>query len=107
MKESKFIKLYTNSIEILQDIPKQANNLLLVLISDYLDFNNKINLNAAIKRNIAKKLNTSESVIRQQISNLTKKKVLLRFDTGLYILNPQIMLKGDYKTVQEIIKDIK
>jgi len=107
MKEPKFIKLYTNSIEILQDIPKQANNLLLVLISDYLDFNNKINLNAAIKRNIAKKLNTNESVIRQQISNLSKKKVLIRKDTGLYILNPQIMLKGDYKTVQEIIKDIK
>jgi len=107
MKESKFIKLYTDNLEILQDISKQANNLLLVLISDYLDFNNKINLNAAIKRNIAKKLNTNESVIRQQISNLTKKQVLLRFDTGLYILNPKIFLKGDYKTVQEIIKDIK
>lgn len=107
MKEPKFIKLYTDNLEILQDISKQANNLLLVLISDYLDFNNKINLNAAIKRNIAKKLNTSESVIRQQISNLTKKKVILRADTGLYILNPKIFLKGDYKTVQEIIKDLK
>jgi len=100
-QEPNFIKLYLQDICKLNDIPKTGSKLLNELLK-YTSYNNKILLPSAIKKEIAKKLDTTVGTLDNALSKLTKKEILRREGTGVYILNPFFFGKGKWKDIKKI-----
>jgi hypothetical protein len=99
--EPNFIKLYLQDICKLNDLPKTSSKLLNELLK-YSNYENLILLPAGIKKEIAKKLDTTVATLDNALSKLTKKEVLKREGTGMYRLNPFLFGKGSWANVSEI-----
>ncbi len=100
-REPDFIKLYIKDICKLNDIPKTPHRLLNELLK-YTSYENKILLPSAIKKEIASKLNTSVQVVDNSLSKLTKKEILKRVGTGVYMLNPFFFGKGKWTDIKKV-----
>jgi len=100
-QEPNFIKLYLQDICKLNDIPKTGSKLLNELLK-YTSYDNKILLPSAIKKEIAKKLDTTVGTLDNALSKLTKKEILRREGTGVYILNPFFFGKGKWTDIKKI-----
>jgi len=100
-QEPSFIKLYLQDICKLNDIPKTGSKLLNELLK-YTSYDNSILLPSAIKKDIAKRLNTSVGVLDNALSKLTKKGILKRKGTGVYVLNPFFFGKGKWTDIKKI-----
>jgi hypothetical protein len=85
----------------LNDLPKTSSKLLNELLK-YSNYENLILLPAGIKKEIAKKLDTTVATLDNALSKLTKKEVLKREGTGMYRLNPFLFGKGSWANVSEI-----
>jgi len=100
-QEPNFIRLYLQDICKLNDIPKTGSKLLNELLK-YTSYDNKILLPSAIKKEIAKKLDTTVGTLDNALSKLTKKEILRREGTGVYILNPFFFRKGKWTDIKKI-----
>lgn len=100
-KEPEFVKLYLNDVLYLSDLPKGLNSILYAFIKR-MHYGNELVLNAALKRAIAKELKLSVSSINNAISKFVKGKLLIRIDTGMYLVNPQLFGKGEWKDIAKI-----
>lgn len=99
--EPNFIKLYLQDILYLNDLPKTSNGVLYLLLKK-MNYENKVEITAGGKREMAKMLNIQENTVKQTIYNFQKKNILKKVDTGLYLLNPFYFGKGEWKDIQKI-----
>ena len=105
--EPAYVKTYLCDLDIIFALPKGVIRLLYRLF-DNVQFNkNTIDLNAAIKRLIAKDLGIKFESIDNALVKLCKANILLRIDTGSYLLNPYYFAKGDWKNVVEMRKTVE
>ena len=99
--EPDYIKLYLADIGMLNGLPGAANPVLNELLK-LMDYKNRIILNASIKREIAKDLDISVKTIDNALGLLLKQNVLIRKDIGLFLGNPHLFGKGEWKNIREL-----
>lgn len=99
--EPNYIKVYLDTILYLKDLPKGLNGILYAFLKR-MSYGNQLVVNAALKRQIAKELVLSLSSINNAISKFVKGELLIREDTGLYLVNPHLFGKGDWKDIAKI-----
>lgn len=100
-KEPNYVKLYLDDILYLSDLPKGYNSILYAFIKR-MGYGNQLVLNAALKRMIAEEIGLSVSSINNALSKFVKGKLLKRIDTGIYLVNPQLFGKGEWKDISKI-----
>lgn len=99
--EPDYVKLYLADIGMLSGLPGATNPILHELLK-LMDYKNRIVLNASVKREIAKELNISVKTIDNALGALLKQNVLIRKDIGLFLGNPQLFGKGEWKNIREL-----
>jgi hypothetical protein len=104
-KEPPYIKLYIDDVIRLYGLPKGESKILFELVKR-MNYQGEIVINAAVKRDIAKKLELGgakpEQVISNSMAKLVKNDILCRKDTGVYITNPHVFAKGDWADIQDL-----
>jgi len=100
-KEPDFIKLYLDDIAMLNNVPKRANGVLYELLA-MMDYKNRIVLNSAIKQEIAEDLKIAVKTIDNTLNLLLKEGILIRRGTGLFIGNPNLFGKGEWKDIRSL-----
>lgn len=99
--EPNYVKLYLDNILYLSDLPKGLNSVLAALLKR-MSYGNQLVINAALKRQIAEEIGLSVSSINNAITKFVKGKLLERIDTGLYLVNPHLFGKGEWKNIAKI-----
>ena len=100
-REPDFVKLYLKDILYLNDLPKTSNGILFQLLT-VMDYDNKIQITAGFKRQIAKDLGIGENTVKQAIFNFQKKNIISKVDTGMYIVNPFYFGRGEWKNIKRL-----
>jgi hypothetical protein len=100
-REPDFIKLYFDEITRIYDLPK-TNSRVLVSLLRYVNYENKIYLNGALIKELSKELDMKVQSFRNALSKLSKSEVLYRLDTGVYLINPNIMAKGKWSDIEKL-----
>jgi len=100
-KEPNYVKVYLEDILYLSDLPKGYNSVLWAFIKR-MGYGNQLVLNAALKRMIAEEVNLSVSSVNNALTKFVKGNLLSRIDTGIYLVNPQLFGKGEWKDISKI-----
>ena len=105
-KEEDYVKLYIKHINYLNQIPEGLDTIIYALLKR-INYSNQIVINSAIKRQIAQEVGKSFNTVNQYITKLVKHDILIRIDTGVYVLNPIIYGKGQWKDILELRKELE
>ena len=101
-REPDFVKLYIDTILIVNGLPNGLKSTLNVLLK-HMTYSNIIILNAFIKKQIAKELNYKNvQSLNNNISKLTEGNILIRKGSGTYQVNPFLFGKGKWEDVKNI-----
>lgn len=103
--EPNFIKVYLQDILFLSGIPTGISAVLYGLLR-YMDYDNRVFVNTAMKVIIAEENGLKFRTVNQAITTLTNNDVLIRKGRGLYVVNPHLIAKGDWKSIREIRREI-
>jgi len=110
--EPDFVKVYLKDLLYLFGLPKYHAGVLYWLMQNC-NYSNKdyglcVVLNAALKKNIMSDLSIkSIGTIDNILSELTKRNVIERVDTGIYRLNPYLFGRGDWRDILEIRLNVR
>ncbi|MCL5271972.1 MAG: replication/maintenance protein RepL [Gammaproteobacteria bacterium] len=98
--EPPYIKVYLKDISMLNDLGKHDNAILheIFKISQY--NTNLVTLNKYYREQICKALDTTDATVRNAISKLSKKELLLKKGTGVYMLNPTLFGHGTWENIK-------
>jgi hypothetical protein len=105
-KEENYIKIYIKHINYLNNLPNGLDPLIYALIKR-VGYNNQIIINSSVKRQIADDIDKSFNTINQYITKLVKYKIILRKDTGIYVLNPVFYGKGSWTDIVELRESLE
>lgn len=105
-REPDYIKLYIDGILLLTDLPKGMNDALQHLLRG-MSYQNIIVLNSGIKRMIAADLGITTGRLNNIISQLSKKEIMKRIETGVYRLNPKIFGRGKWQDIKKIRMEVE
>jgi hypothetical protein len=100
-KEPDYVKLYLSDIELLNNLPKWTDRILHELLR-MMNYKNQIVLNSSIKKEIAAEFKIHIKTIDNALVMLVKQGVLIRKDKGLYLGNPLLFGKGEWKDIREL-----
>lgn len=102
--EPNFIKLYLNTILATNDLNMVLTPLLLEILNICTYANNTdgqiFHFTKYEKEKIAKKLNTTENYLKQQILKLQKAGIVKNIARGVYAVNPFYFGKGEWKDIK-------
>ena len=110
-REPDHVKLYVSAWCAFKNINNVSTKLLVNLLPymKYADEGQKIYLNAELKRDISKKIGWKEKSaltrFSSEISKLVKAGVLFRHGASTFVVNPQLVGKGSWKSIQELIAE--
>lgn len=105
-REPDYIKLYIDGILLLTDLPKGLNDALQHLLQG-MNYKNIVVLNAGIKRIIASDLGITTGRLNNIISQLAKKEIMQRIETGVYRFNPNIFGRGKWEDIKKIRMEVE
>lgn len=100
-KEPDFVKLYLDDVMKLNDIPAKKTDVLYLLLKK-MNYDNEITVVASHKRDIAKQLSCSVISIDKTLGLLVDKNILIRKDRGVFLANPNIFGKGNWKDIEQL-----
>ena len=100
-REPDYIKLYISGILLYADCPAWQNKVLHALLKR-INFQNEISLPAGYKKEIMRELNISSSSLSNAISRFVKAKLLIRKDIGVYLANPHLFGRGEWKNIRKL-----
>jgi hypothetical protein len=100
-KEEDYVKIYIKHINYLNNLPNGLDSIIYALLKR-INYQNQIVINSAIKRQIAEELNKKFNTINQSITKLVKYNILIRIDTGIYLLNPIFYGKGSWREILDL-----
>lgn len=96
--EPNYIKLYLADILYLNDMPTGLNSILLALLKR-MTYQNDIVINSSVKRLIAQDVGKAFNTVHQAITQFVKGQILIRKDVGMYVFNPHLFGKGEWKDI--------
>lgn len=101
-KEPPFVKMYINDIAMWQGLSSGEASIL-HHISSSVDYDGVVSLAKYHKDKIKDSLNVSDGFIRNTLSKLVSKNILLKTEkySGVYKLNPYWFGRGDWKDIIE------
>lgn len=106
-EKEKFVMFYLNAMSGLFDIASKSELRIVAEIWQIAEWDtNKVVLIKHVKQEIASKLDFSYQTVQNAISNLSKKKILIRKATGLYYLNPEYFFMGSELAKADAVKII-
>lgn len=100
-KEPDFVKLYLDDVMKLNDIPAKKTDVLYLLLKK-MNYDNEITVVASHKREIAKQLSCSKISVEKTLGLLVEKGILIRKDRGVFLANPNIFGKGNWKDIEQL-----
>lgn len=100
-KEPDFVKLYLEDVARLNNVPSWADSILYQLLR-LMNYRNEIVLNATVKKRIGDELEVSMKTINNALGLLVKKQILFRDGVGVYVGNPMLFGKGEWKDIREL-----
>lgn len=103
--EPPYVKMYLDTLLYLKDLPKSHNPVLLGILQrlPWANANEQyIAINAGLKRQMAEQLSCSVSRINNAITDFVKGELLTRVDTGLYMVNPHLFGRGEWKDIKRL-----
>ena len=100
-KEPDYVKLYLSDIQMLNNLPKWTDRILHELLR-MMNYRNQIVLNSSIKKEIAAEFKIHIKTIDNALVMLVKQNILIRKDKGLYLGNPLLFGKGEWKDIREL-----
>lgn len=101
-EEPNYIKIYLEDISYLYSVPKGSSDLIYELFNYTTYGTNEIIINSFVKQKISKKINTTIPTINNNLTKLVQKGILNRPGSGVFILNPYLFGKGDWKSVKNM-----
>lgn len=105
-REPDYIKLYIDGILLLTNLPKGLNDALQHLLRG-MNYQNIIVLNSGIKRMISKDLDITTGRLNNIITQLVKKEIMMRIETGVYRFNPKIFGRGKWQDIKKIRMEVE
>lgn len=99
-REPPFVKLYIDDISDINNLQHSCSQLLLELIKR-VNYSGVISISAGDKKLIVKSLGVKPQTFANNISQLIKKDILFRIDTGMYQLNPFYFARGAWYEVNK------
>lgn len=108
-KEPDYIKLYLDDIMFIADISGWISKVMYKLIKSvsYADKGQYVIVNAGYKRIIADELGMKPQSVTNAINQLAKKKILIKKENGVFLLNPQFFGKGEWKDISKIRYEVE
>lgn len=108
-KEPDYIKLYIDDIMCIAEISGWISKILYKLIKSvsYADKGQYVIINAGYKRIIADELDIKPQTVTNAINELSKKKILIKKENGVFLLNPQFFGKGEWKDISKIRYEVE
>jgi hypothetical protein len=100
-KEPDFIKLYTDDILRLKDVPKGMNGVILSLLKR-MNYQNEVYIISHVKKQIAEELDIKEVTIRKALDTFVKKEILIRKDRAVYMFNPKLFGRGSWEDIRKL-----
>jgi hypothetical protein len=103
-QEPPYVKMYVDTILYLKKLPKVYNPILFCILKrlPWANEDQRIPINAALKRDMAKTLKCSVSKINNALTELVKSNVLKREDIGYYSVNPNLFGRGEWKDISRL-----
>ena len=99
-KEPPFLKMYLDDIEILHRLPKNSGDVLYELLVN-MNYQGEIAINSLMKQRICEKLAIKNArSINNFLTQMVKKDVLQRIGRGVYVVNPYLVAKGEWKDIK-------
>lgn len=96
--EPPYVKLYLDDIAKLYGLPKAGGDLLHCLLRK-MDYEGIITLVSSSKKRMAEEIGVKAQTIDNNIQSLLKADILRRAGRGEFMFNPNIVAKGDWKTI--------
>lgn len=108
-KEPDYIKIYLDNIMFITEIPGWVSRIMYELIKtvSYANKGQFIIVNAGYKRILAENLGIKPQSVTNAINDLVKKEILIRKESGVFLLNPQYFGKGEWKDIAKIRYEIE
>lgn len=100
-KERPYVKTYLDDMLYLNGVSPSLR-VVLDLFTKYMDYDNILNISAGMKKSISKQGGCSIHTVNKALWLFTKARIMFRQDTGVYLLNPYLFSKGDWKDILEI-----
>jgi hypothetical protein len=100
-KEPQYVKLYLADIMKLNDLPKSTEKVMNCLLRS-MSYNNIIPAYAPIKRMICSELNIKMVTLNMAIDHLYKAGILIRIERGIYMADPNLFGKGEWKNIKNL-----
>lgn len=99
--EPSFVKMYIDDLALMNGLGKNGNDVLREVVR-YMDYEGEIVLTPDRKNKIADKYNINVRTVRNQLSILVKKEILVHKDYLTFVANPNLFAKGDWKRVNKL-----
>lgn len=100
-KEPDFVKLYVQDIVRLKALPNSSAMVLNLLLKS-MSYKNIIPAYAPIKRMICAELGIGMDSLNKAIDNLYKAGILIRIERGIYMADPNLFGKGEWKNINNL-----
>lgn len=100
--EPAYVKLYLENITKVTDLKRGSIDVLIKLI-ELVEYNtNKVVLTPTHRKIIAKSLNIETGSLSNSLTDLKKSGILQDVDKGIFLLNPNILAKGEWSKIKHI-----
>ncbi|MDY0194309.1 MAG: replication/maintenance protein RepL [Aliarcobacter butzleri] len=103
--EPSYIKLYIEDIAYFYKLDISSD--LMYALLKYVNYQQEIVINKAIKERIADEIGKSLSYINNNITKLVKNEVMIRVNMGVYQLNTYLFGKGNWKDIMKHRKSLE
>lgn len=101
-EEPSYIKLYLQDISYLYGLPATAGDLMHELLQYVTYGTQQIVLNASVKEKICEVTGIAKQTLNNRLQDLVNKGIIARDGRGVFVLNPYLFGKGDWKSVREL-----
>ena len=101
-EEPSYIKLYLQDISYLYGLPATAGDLMHELLQYVTYGTQQIILNASVKEKICEVTGIAKQTLNNRLQDLVNKGIISRDGRGVFVLNPYLFGKGDWKSVREL-----
>ena len=101
-EEPSYIKLYLQDISYLYGLPATAGDLMHELLQYVTYGTQQIILNASVKEKICEVTGIAKQTLNNRLQDLVNKGIIARDGRGVFVLNPYLFGKGDWKSVREL-----
>ena len=98
--EPPYVKLYIDDLCLLAEVPEALKKTLMLLLRK-LDYDGYITLSQRYRELVCEKLNISSKTLRNRLTQLVSKKLLLKDGINEYQANPFYFARGNWRSIIE------